>query len=202
MKKTTGILGCALVAGLMTFASGKAQAKDLVVSNEVYATFNLKISTQFVDQSNKLKKASITSKQYLKDLGFNENKVQLAVNTTTFDVWVINQGTLQTNLTAGGLLSVELFDQQTATNNTSSKEAGLIEVFTDAEQLDTFDIGGVYSRSFSFSKVDKNGEQNYKDSLKGKNLSGSGFFSGLSTNNVPVTGSADYKGSGKVTPVL
>src|SRR5882757_8689413 len=165
MKKTTVILGCALVAGLMIFASGKAQAKDLVVSNEVYATFNLKLSTQFVDQNNKLKKASITSKQYLKDLGFNENKVQLAVNTT-------------------------------------SKEAGLIEVFTDAEQLDTFDIGGVYSRSFSFSKVDKNGEQNYKDSLKGKNLSGSGFFSGLSTNNVPVTGSADYKGSGKVTPVL
>jgi len=54
MKITTGILGCALVAGLMTFASDKAQA-SVVIDNVVYASFNLKLATQYAD-GNKLKK--------------------------------------------------------------------------------------------------------------------------------------------------
>jgi len=203
MKITTGILGCALVAGLMTFASGKAQAKDLVISNEVYAPFNLKLSTEYVS-GGKLKKASITSKQFLKDNNYND-KVTLAVNTTTFEVWVINKDSLISNLTSNDTLSIAFSAVQTAqpnANKDSFKEAGIFEVFSD-NGPDTFDISGVYSDSFSYGKVDKNNEQSYKESLKAKNLSGSGSIPALDpVNDVPVSGSADYKASAKIVPAL
>jgi len=58
----------------MAFAADKAQAGNLVISNEVYAPFNLKLSTEYTS-GNQLKKASITSKQFLSDLNFDTSKV-------------------------------------------------------------------------------------------------------------------------------
>src|SRR5258706_5512722 len=118
MKLITGILGCALAAGLMTFAADKAQA-GVVIDNTVYATFNLKISTQYQD-GNKLKKASLTSKQFLKDIGFNGN-VKLAVNTDTYDVWVINKDTLMANLSTNDTLAISFSNEQTVQPNSNKQ---------------------------------------------------------------------------------
>ncbi|HXI69028.1 MAG TPA: ice-binding family protein [Verrucomicrobiae bacterium] len=197
MKLTTGLLGCALAAGLMTFATNKAQA-NLVIDNTVYAPFKLKLSTQYMD-GNKHKKASITSKDFLKDEGYN-NKVQLVVNTDTFDIWVVNKDTLVANLSSDDTLSIFFSDSQTTQPNPkkeSYKETGVLEVISDG--VNSFDISGAYSDSYSWGKVDKKGNQTYKESLTAKDLSGDGIFSALSADTLPVTGSASYKGSGKMS---
>jgi hypothetical protein len=195
----TGILGGALVAGLMTFASDNAQA-SLVISNTVYAPFKLKLSAQYVD-GNKLKKVSLTSKEFLKDAGYNGN-VQLAVNTDTYTVCVVNKDSLVADLSTNDTLAIEFEDSVTAqpnANKESYKEAGVFYVYSDGfgDMGDYFDISGVYSDTYSWS-TPKNGTQTYKENLKANQLSGNGTFYELTDSSLPVTGSASYNGSGKI----
>jgi hypothetical protein len=199
MKLTTGILGCALATGLMIFAADKAQA-SLVISNTVYAPMKLKLQTQYID-GNKWKKASITSKQWLKDQGYND-KVQLAVNTDTYDIWVVNKDTLVANLSTNDMLTLNFYLYNTAkpnSNKESYQEKGLIEIYTDNEaSVDAFDVSGPYSDNYSYGKTDKNGDYNYKENASAKNLSGTGNVPDLSEGTLTVTGSASWKGNGKL----
>ena len=198
MKIINGILGCALVAGLMTFASDKAQAGGLVIGGTVYAPFNLKLATQYDSNGKQLKKASITSKEFLKDLGYNSDVI-LAVDTDTYHVWVVNKKskTLVADLSTNDTLSIEFeYSQevQPNSNKESYKEVGIFYVYSDAfgPDSDYFDVSGMYMDSYSYGS-----NSTYKENLKAKALSGYGFFLELTDSDVPVTGSASYSGSGK-----
>lgn len=193
--KLNSILGCALVAGLMAFAAEKTQAANLVVSNEVYAPFNLKLTASYVN-GNKITTASITTKQYLKDRGFNSN-VSLMVNTGTREIWLVNSGTLVSNLSSTLQIGLSFIIQaQPSEKKQSYDQAGTFSVSSSA--ADNFFVSGTYTRKYSRSTTDKNGNFTYSDDLKSSNLTGSGNFVGLSEEDVPVSGSADYKGSGKL----
>lgn len=199
MKLTTGILGCALATGLMIFATDSAQAKNLVIGNTVYAPLNLKLQTEYID-GNKWKKASITSKQWLKDQGYNNN-VSLAVNTDTDDIWLVNKDSLMQNLTTSGLLSFSFSNYQQVQpnpNKDSYQARGIIEIYTGESAVDAFDVSGPYSYNYSSGKVDKKGNYKYKDQVKAKNVSGTGNVPGLSEGNLIITGSLSWSGSGKL----
>jgi len=56
----------------------------------------------------------------------------------------------------------------------------------------------MYSRTYSYGKTDKNNNYKFSDNLKAKVLTGYGNFPELTESDVPVTGSASYKGSGKL----
>jgi len=194
--KLNSILGCALVTGLMAFASNNAQAKDLVIGNVVYAPFNLKLTATTPD-GKKLKKTSLTSKQFLSDIGFNSNVI-LAVNTVTREVWVVNGDTLVTNLTTSGALAIGLsfvVEVQPNESKQSYDQAGIFSV--SSSSVDHFYVSGTYTRKYSRTDT-KNGEFTYSDDLKSSNLTGSGNFPDLSEGDVPMDGSADYKGKGKI----
>ena len=198
--KLNSILGCALVTGLMAFASNNAQAKDLVISNEVYAPFNLKLDVQYPDTAGKkFQKATLTTKQYLKDT--YPQGAQMLVNTQTREVWVANKnGDLLVNLatsTNGTSLTIGLsFFVQVSPKDNSYDQIGTFHI--NAVGVDHFALDGKYDRKYSFGKVDKDGNVTYSDDLQATDLSGSGNFVGLSEEDLPITGSCDFKGSGKI----
>ncbi len=201
MKITTGILGCALVAGLMTFASGNAHAKNLVISNEVYVPFNLKLDVQYPDNDGKkFKKATLTSKQYLKDT--YPTGAKLLVNAGTREVWVADKNdALVANLATNETLVIGLSFVVQVQPNTSKQTYDQVGTFSvSSSSDDNFYVAGKFFRKYSRSNTDKKGEFTYKDDLKSKDLSGTGNFVGLSEEDLPTIGSADYKGSAKLTP--
>lgn len=205
MKSTTGILGCALAAGLVTFAADNAQA-GVVINNTVYAPAKLKLTAQYPD-GNKLKKMSITAKDVLKDQGYNSN-VQLAANSYTGDIWVINKDTLMENLSYEGILYVSTdYDVATVKGNTTKytgiayvtyNQGGNTPTLAQFVASNYFEISGLYSASVNDGKVNNKGDYKFKGSFSSKDLSGYGYFTDLNSGEVPVTGSASAKGSGKL----
>lgn len=202
MKMTTGILGCALVAGLMTFAADKAQA-GVVIGNTLYSPVKLKLTTIYNDNG-KLKKMSITSKEVLKEIGYN-SKVTLAVDNSYSDVWIINKDTILENLTTNGIMGFN-YDYYSyaysGKNDSKYTENGLLEVWfydtgSESEWSNYFDITGIYTFNDSYGKTDKNGYYNEKESTKANNLSGEGYFSVIG-DNTTVSGNVSAKGSGKI----
>ena len=209
MKMTTGILGCALVAGLMTFAADKAQA-GVVIGNTLYSPLKLKITVQYI-KNGKVAKASVTAKQILKDLGWSDAR-QLAVSRDTGDVWVLNKKALVTDISSypNDYLFVNLnwYDYgYTGKNDNTYNESGVayVNFYDDGyeanykESSNWFEISGAYT----YKDVDgpvKNGSYQDNESMKANALSGDGYFSNVDFDygSVPVTGSASYNGNGKL----
>ena len=200
MKMTTGILGCALVAGLMTFASDKAQA-GVVIGNDLYSPLKLKGTIQF-EKDGKIKKMSISSKDVLKELGAVKGE-QLAVQSDIGDVWIITKDSLVRDLSTNDVPVLALYTSSVVRSekDNKEKEIGILEVaFNSDMSLTSFDIFGVYNYAQNTGKTTK-GSYSYSEKLKANGLTGSGTFPGLGAD-VPTTGSASYSGSGKLTPVL
>ena len=211
MKLTQGILGCALAAGLMTFAAGKAQA--VVINNVNYIPFNLKLKASF-ENGDKIKKHSFTSKDALKDAGFN-GKVTLALGPTAstnedagpFDVYVIqNNGknsTVMADLTTSGVMTVSPEGVAFSDKGNTHNEAGTVSVSYDSENAvlptsdDFFDLDGLYT----FKHTDNNNGK-VNSNFKATSLSGSGFFEEIPVEedpNATLEGSASGSGGGKIT---
>ena len=135
MKMTNGILGCALVAGLMTFAAGNIQA-GVVIGNTLYSPLKLKLTIGVYNSKDAIKKVSINSKEVLKMLGYSKD-VNLAINTGNVqnnDVFLINKDSVLEDLTSLGIMTVdvnELLDSLSDGNNGKFKYAssGIVSIY-------------------------------------------------------------------------
>jgi len=201
MKMTTGILGCALVAGLMTFASDEAQA-GTVIGNILYSPIKLKLTTVY-EKDGKLAKMSITAKDVLKDLGYNTSQVKLAVDNYYEDIWLINKDTTVKDLTDYDIMGFnnDYYSYVEGKNNKYT-ENGTFELWfydtgSSSEYSNYFDISGIYTFNDSYGKTDKNGYYNEKESYSAKALSGLGKFSDIGYTTT-VTGDFSSNGSGKI----
>ena len=200
---TTGILGCALVAGLMTFASDKAQA-GVVSGGQLYSPLKIKMTGYYIKDS-KITKMTVSSKDVLKDLGYDTSKRQLAVSRNSGDVWVLNKTNLvkDISVTNTDFLFVNLSPIVWTTKGTTYTEAGTTSVnFYDGgfnalgtDSANWFETSGVYSYKDNDGKPSKGFYLDH-ESYSAPALSGNGHFTGL--GNVPITGSASYNGSGKL----
>jgi hypothetical protein len=141
MKLITGILGCALAAGLMTFAADKAQA-GVVIDNTLYSPLKIKVTFGYTDDKGVIKKMSITSKQVLKmftppkgtDLPKN---AKLAINTGDEEndhIFVITKNSVLEDLTAEGILTADLNELLNSSSNGKNdqfkyKETGILSLY-------------------------------------------------------------------------
>ena len=207
MKMTTGILGCALVAGLMTFAAAEAQA-GVVINNVLYSPLKIKIAGQYV-KNGKIAKFSFNSKEVLKDLGYNSN-VKLAV-AWSGDVWIINKDATVKNISLypNDFLFITFgtyVGTYSGKNNNTYTEAGVsyVNFYDNGEFLygtdsdNWFETQGVYSYKDVDGNTNKQGYYNDHESYNAKALNGDGHFIDVTGGTVPVTGSASYNGSGKI----
>jgi hypothetical protein len=218
MKLIKGILGCALAAGLTTFASVQAQA-GTVIDGTLFSTVNLKLVVNYENTKGKVSKKTVTSKQVLKDLGYNSNVALAVANDFEEDsgiqFYVINtkSQTVIEFLTEEGTMSITNLNSVIETekegkNSIKETSVGTLGIlFTtdsdtenDVETFDNFDVSGIYSATLT-GKEAKNDTEKSTVSVKVSSLSGSGFFSEIpdqDDENAVVTGSATVKGSGNV----
>jgi hypothetical protein len=77
------ILACAVGAGLLTFASGRAQA--LVIDDQVATVVNAQLIIKFTTGDGKIKKASITSKDLINAIGEDNDLVVKGDQIVTLD---------------------------------------------------------------------------------------------------------------------
>jgi len=204
MKLTTGILGCALVAGLMTFAANNVQAAEsassgnIVINNTLYSPINVKLTVKFVD-GDKIKTASATSKDLLADLGFDTKQVKLCLGENQV-VYVVNKKNgsainISSNMTVNA-------DEQISTSKSSGKDdenfsyqsEGTVTVSFEGNTTD-FVLSGLYSASLSTKFNSDKSTENVKTSAKTMTLSGNASSEGLG-ENLPASGSASGSGSG------
>ncbi|MEI6196044.1 MAG: hypothetical protein WCS42_17120 [Verrucomicrobiota bacterium] len=214
MKMTTGILGCALVAGLMTFAPSQSQAGNVDANGNLYAPLNLKLVINQYNSNGKIVKKTVTSKQVLKDLGYNSDVVLAVIATDYYgyygDVVVINKksGAIIEDLTYDGAMGLDaqqyLSQSKSGSNGSGSYEStGTVAVWLDTMNSnnwnydDYFSISGAYSAKANYGKFDKNGDQTIKVNGKANSLSGTGYFEQANVGTTVVTGSASINGSGK-----
>jgi hypothetical protein len=226
MKLIKGILGCALAAGLTTFAANQAQA-GVVVDNGLYSTLQVKLVVSYKDPSTgKFKKASVTNKQILADLEPSTKNISLVAATAgDFDgdfgdvfIYSSKTKTLGDDLTEDSVFTIDanelIFNETENKNSETETSAGTVsinfyddpqfpgEVFSaDASQGASdnwFEITGVYNATEKFTDA-KNGE-NISAKTQATSLSGTGQFTPNSavgkTAPTPVTGSASTTGSG------
>ena len=207
MKMINGVLGCALVAGLMTFAAEKAQA-GVLIGGSLYCPMKLKMIVQY-ESGGKIKKLTVTAKEALKELGYN-SQVRLAEEYSfPWDIYVINKNSLVRNLTNPGgetppILRVNYYDSITTdTKNGGYKEAGLVAVdfLSDRSPYDQFSLSGVYSYDKKEGKTDKKGFYKASERFKATALSGWANFPDLNVSDLPATGSTSYPGSGKLQAI-
>ncbi len=223
MKLIKGIMGCALAAGLMTFAADKSKA--VVIDNTLYTPVNIMLTVSYHDaKTGSLKQYSVTSKEVLKALGLPKGD-QIALRDYEGDVYLINKTTVLEDLTTAGYVTMNFSD--TLDNEINGKkddgsykyaEAGILnlDVYSDpqfSEGLDQgaseeasdewFEISGFYTYNETGSKFDKNDNRNISVTIKASALSGTGADANPPKNqDVPnpttVTGSTSSSGSGKV----
>ena len=202
---TTGILGCALVAGLMAFAADKAQA-GVVIGNVLYSPLKLKFTAQYT-KSGKIKKFSVNNKEVLKKLGLSKD--MLAVSRNTGDVWLINKTTAIENISVAprDYLFVDFGTYVSTSKGNTYTEAGVTYVdlydggylASGKDSANWFETSGVYSYKDNDGKI-KNGSYQDNESMKAQSLTGEGYFSNTDFDfgGVPVSGSASYNGNGKL----
>ena len=211
MKLIHGILCCTLAAGLMAFATGKAQAND-VIDNVLYLPLNIKGSVTFM-VNNKSKKATLSNKIIIQDILDLPKDTKLMVSDETGDVWAFNKESDPEDLTTNGVLTI-------SNNQTGSSSKGIVETDTGSTEIDFYDnpqfsggldktnseadsgnwfeITGNYTLVRSQGAV-KNGVFKVSDSFTATELSGSAFFVEVEDNTVPLTkGSVTAKGSGSL----
>lgn len=83
-------LGCVLIAGLVVFSAGQAQA-GVVIDNTLYIPLNIKLVVGHTNKNGVVKKVSITSKDFLKFFGGSENdKLAIAVGNANAEIVILN----------------------------------------------------------------------------------------------------------------
>jgi hypothetical protein len=202
MKLTKIILGCALATGLMTFASNTTQAASIVIDNVLYSEVNIKATIEYSDGT-KISKASESSKDILKELGYN-NDVVLAMAGSTENIWVVNKktGALISNLTASNILYFDYEDYASSTSSDGDKYEELGNLFLTYNGASEFYIYGSYDyKATQGSKADKDGLTKVSNGYNAKQLTGQGDSADLEVSGL-VTGSFSSKGSGKLNLAL
>ena len=206
MKLIKGILGCALAAGLTTFAANQAQAgAGTVIDGELYSIVNLKLVVNYEGDNGKISKKTVTSKQVLKDIGYSSN-VALAIDSD-YDFYVINTKnktileylTEEGAMTATNLTSIVYAEKETQNTYTETSLGTLGILFNDDNadediNYDYFYVTGSYSGSVKYNDQ-KNGNYKESTSVKVSGLAGKGYFEQIDDDAL-VTGSATVKGSG------
>jgi hypothetical protein len=129
LKLIKSILGGALAAGLMTFASDQAQA-SVVINNTLYSPLKIKLTIAAYNNKGVVTMVSVTSKQILKVLGYTNN-AQLAVNTggpiEIYDICIISKVAVLEDLSAEYIMTArinELLYTDSGGNNDSYKYSG------------------------------------------------------------------------------
>jgi hypothetical protein len=212
------IFVCALAAGLMAFATGKAAA-GVVISGQLYTPVSINVVVTYYDSLGKLKKLTISNQDILLLVGYGKNN-QLARGPND-DIFVIDKTSVLTDLTEDGYLSMNfnfgagVYTQTPADDSLAFKfnEASILDVnfYSDAG-LDEFDghgsdywfeISGAYSGSGKASAI-KGNQRNVNVSFKSPAMGGIGFDADTANANPnnsapqPVTGKVSGSGSGKV----
>lgn len=216
MKLIQGILGCALAAGLMTFAPSQSKAGVVGADGVLYSPISLKLTISKLNNNEKISKQTVTSKEVLKELGYNSDVV-LALSIDTGDVVIINKkgGSIIRNLSNEGIMFVDvneyLSDYKSNEKGASTyNSTGLVDItYNNQPEVsasiaiptseDYFEVTGAYTGTIKNGNINKNGEQNVSTKAEAKGLSGSGYFSELYPDSTVVTGSASVKGDGKVS---
>jgi hypothetical protein len=219
--KPTKILMCALATGLMAFASDKAQAT--VINTNLYTPLTIKATVSYIASANtnKIKKATITSKQILAYMVANDGfptGTQLAIgpgtNGNNADVYLISKTNVIADLTTKGYFNfnpTNLIETATGTKGTTAykrSEAGVITIdfysgkFTGAnfqENTYAYELTGTYTYNESDSAA-VNGLVKKSSNFSSSNLGGFGYAKLLDDvdNYLPLSGSASGSASGKV----
>lgn len=212
MKLIQGILGCALAAGLMTLATGQAQASSVIVSNVLYLPLTVKASVTF-NISGKSKKVSLTNKILLSDILDAPTDAKLLVSDDTGDVWAFSKTEGSEDLTADGVLTISNNQVGDTVKGTTETDTGTTEIdlydnpqfnggldkgASETNSDNWFEITGTYTLKRS-EGAPKKGLVKVSDTFSAKGLGGNGFFDELETNTVPLTGgSVSAKGSGSL----
>ena len=215
--KPTKILMCALAAGLMAFASDKAQAT--VINTNLYTPLTIKATVSYIASANtnKIKQATITSKQILAYEG-SPKGTTLAIGpgtgTNNADVYLISKTNVIADLTTKGYFNfnpTNLIETATGTKGTTAykrSEAGVITIdfysgkFTGAnfqENTYAYELTGTYTYNESDSAA-VNGLVKKSSNFSSSNLGGFGYAKLLDDvdNYLPLSGSASGSASGKV----
>lgn len=202
------MLGCALAAGLMTFAPVQSQAANLIIGNSVYAPASIKLTYSFINKG-KIQKVSVTSKEAL-HIAKAPKGSTLAYNYATGHIYVMAHDVVLTDLTANNVLMV--INSPIISTNVIGKngtfthvEAGVVDVgfYSDGNPLPagnqySFEVTGTYAVDYSQSAANKNGSVRVSEHFRTANLAGKGYNHDISNNALPVTGSASASKVGKV----
>jgi hypothetical protein len=114
-------LAGALTVGFMTFAAGPARA-GTVIGGQLYAPLSLKLVFTYYDSTGKFKKLTVSTKDVLVALGYGK-KDQLARGPGG-DVYVLDQNTIVSDLSASGFLTENL--NRLVYNETSHSNGGVV----------------------------------------------------------------------------
>lgn len=209
---TTRIFGCALAAGLMAFTAIPAHA--VVIGGTLYSPLTLKLSVQYAQANGRFAKMKITAKEILTGFLNDTNNGDLLAVSSSGDVWIINKDTLVKNVSQApnDFLLIDYGDFVSSTSGKDGSkysEAGVTYVsFYDGgyaaagtESANWFETSGHYTYNETTGKTNTQGSFKFNQEYSAKRLVGAGFFTGLSDANVRVTGSAAYKGSGRLMTV-
>jgi hypothetical protein len=206
MKSTTVIIGCALAAGLMTFASGKVQA-GTVIDNSLYSALKVKATLTFVDSNDKFKKMSFSNKDILSASGTSGAGHKLALNDG--DVYVIDKDAVLDNLTQEGYTETTLDEyisvDTTSKNGHTDKHTGqgyIDSYFYDSPTTprNVVNLYGVFSDSQTDTYNNNNSTDSVSSSLKANSLAAESYTDtgeGL-VDFIPGSGSISANGSGKL----
>jgi hypothetical protein len=217
MKLIKGILGCALAAGLTTFAVNQAQA--IIIDGELFSTLNVKLTVGVNDsKTGKITKHSLASKDALKALDFTAKGEMLAIqvgNDVDFgDVFVITKTSIVENLTADGNFTVtndELITHNTENNNDTAETestAGTLGlsffstpefvdgVLNQADSEEASDVWFVGSGVYAYGEKDAFGNKDSESNKLQATFTGEGHDSAESEDDLPVTGTLTASGSG------
>ena len=219
MKLTKVALGCALVTGLMAFAPVQSHAAGGVISNQLYKVVNIKATYTYTTTTNgPIKKATLSSKQVLADIGYSGNVVlALGPGNTKFLVVNTKTGAILQDLSVSNILTlsqspiVVTSQSQGGTNGAVKGSAAGYGSLTFYSQGSSgtqsavwFFLAGNYSGTASASKV-ANGSRNVSEQVKSTASYGYGNVVSLGamavspTQKMTCTGTFTASGSGKIT---
>jgi hypothetical protein len=195
MKINKFIMGCALAAGLTTFAYNKAQA--VVIGDELYVPLHITATAYFESIADKLAHTSIDSKDIVNLLGFPKTD-QLAYNVDSGDVWVIDKTNTVYNMTLNGYLDVDLEDPFFDFGVDDDSEVGIIDVdfYSSGDESEDSAVWFIISGFYVFTESETDTTE--KVSISAGPLNGDGHDSDVSEDTLPVR-NGSLSGSSKGT---
>ena len=214
MKQFQNILGCSLVAGLMTVTTSQVHAGGTVIGGELYTPLTISVSATF-DINGKNKKENISEKDIIEALDL-PSTTDLVWNLSTGHVWSMNSKTktLGDDLSEEGFFSITSIPGGSTAKGDKTTYTGTVgvEIYSDpvlnmdgsVNSMESADvssnwiqINGLFKGTETNGAV-KNGFIKITTTYSAKGLTGNVFVGELS--NIPVAGSGSIgtSGSGSV----